>query len=298
MTYSYPLSNFRRSLHQMSETTKPTQLSSNSSYGYNILPGELRNLIRKEILVPGEVWIRPPPLCKGAKLDLLDKIWLWLVSLLDSLVTLIKFEDRLTLMMSKLTHLQGRLGKRPKSSRRIKRGPCTAYRFLASCKQARQEDSATFYSQNTFHLPPGPVANTEEWLQRLRPEDVALLDSMVLDFSLLDLEPRMLDIIYIKAVLKSFIPFRGPMPAILIDDIQNHLFGLWRAKLAFLERWQENNNGRTAKVSRHAMMHRAGWRSGRIIRRRLQRRGSQEVRHCLIQRDHVIISRSQYKMRP
>lgn len=278
----------------MSETTKPTQLSSNSSYGYNIIPGELRNLINKEILVPGEVWIRPPPLCKGAKLELLDKICLSLVSLLDILVTLVRFENRLILMMSKLTHLQGRRGRRPMSSRRVKRGPCTAYHFLATCKQARKEGSATFYSQNTFHLPPGPVANTEEWLQSLRPEDVAVLDLMGLDFSLLDLEPRMLDIIYIKAILESFIPFGGPMPAILIDDFQKHLFGFWRAKLAFLEQWQENS-GRTAKVSRHEM-HRAGWRIGRIIRRRLQRRGSQGIRHCLIQRDHVIISRLQYKM--
>lgn len=281
----------------MSESTKSDQPSANSSCGYHSLPGELRSLIYKQVLVPGHVWIRPPPLSKKATLHTSDKICLWLAFLLDVFAT---YLYRLIRKISASKLFAGWLephvsiGTQPLSYP-VKKKPCTAYQLLATCKQARDEGSAMFYSQNRFHLPPGPVEISHTWLESLRTKDQALLNLIVLDLSFLDLEPHIVDIIYIKAILKSLLPFSRPMPEIWISGITNHLIALWTTKAVFLERWQANN-GRIGTESRYEVL-RAGWRVGAAIPSRLRCECLQDTRQMLRQREHRVIGRVEYKMR-
>ena len=64
-----------------------------------------------------------------------------------------------------------------------------AANFLATCRQAYEEGHVMFYTQNTFHLPPGSLGETKEVLAEIKPEHIAMMRSVTLGLTLLDLTP-------------------------------------------------------------------------------------------------------------
>lgn len=59
--------------------------------------------------------------------------------------------------------------------------------LLASNRQAYTEGCGIFYSENTFHIPPGPIACTERVLEQYQPQHLALIRRLTLHVGLHDL---------------------------------------------------------------------------------------------------------------
>lgn len=110
------------------------------------------------------------------------------------------------------------------------------FQLLAACKQTQAEGQRLYYEENTFHLPPGPVEHTEEWLVSLRPEHRDMIKSVCFVPSFNDLTPAIL------LESEQFGKFNGRkynMPehqieAIIVGRALNRLELLWRDKMAFL----------------------------------------------------------------
>jgi len=66
------------------------------------------------------------------------------------------------------------------------------HQLLSACKQTQEEGHRLFYETNTFHLPPGPVEHTQEWLNKLSSEHKKMINSVSITLSSADLTPGML----------------------------------------------------------------------------------------------------------
>ncbi|MCJ1226689.1 hypothetical protein MMC12_003342 [Toensbergia leucococca] len=64
--------------------------------------------------------------------------------------------------------------------------------ILATNHATHNDAAAIFYAGNSFHLPPGPLEKTLQYLDNLTPEHIFLLRSLTLTFSLADLTPASL----------------------------------------------------------------------------------------------------------
>ncbi len=58
--------------------------------------------------------------------------------------------------------------------------------FLVTCRQAYEEGHAMFYSLNIFFLVPGSLKHTTQYLEILRPENKALINTLSIQFTLDD----------------------------------------------------------------------------------------------------------------
>ena len=61
------------------------------------------------------------------------------------------------------------------------------FHFLQTCKQAYNEGHYMFYAMNIFHLPPGPINNTDAWYTTLRPEHRKMIKTIWIDLDPVDL---------------------------------------------------------------------------------------------------------------
>ena len=59
--------------------------------------------------------------------------------------------------------------------------------FIATCRQAHKEGGPIFYSNNAFHVPPGPVEDMMSWMDDLRSVNLTFIPTIVLKLSLTDL---------------------------------------------------------------------------------------------------------------
>ncbi|KAL8715401.1 MAG: hypothetical protein Q9220_000734 [cf. Caloplaca sp. 1 TL-2023] len=112
--------------------------------------------------------------------------------------------------------------------------------FLSTCRTAYVEGHPMFYSQNTFHIPHGPLSITQSYFDRLHPEHKRLIRRIVLDMNLLDLTVEAFDEIEAQLRLKSVANGKLP-PDKSIDDwvapAAYSIISTWRSKLAWLRDW-------------------------------------------------------------
>ncbi|KAL8950968.1 MAG: hypothetical protein Q9222_003029 [Ikaeria aurantiellina] len=112
--------------------------------------------------------------------------------------------------------------------------------ILSTCRTAYEEGHHMFYSQNTFHIPHGPLSITKSYFDRLRPEHKRLIRRIVLDMNLLDLTVEAFD--NIETQLRSKNVAHGKLPHDKsVDDwvapVAYSIISTWRSKLAWLRSW-------------------------------------------------------------
>ena len=124
------------------------------------------------------------------------------------------------------------------------------YQLLAACKQTHLEGQRQFYESNTFHLPPGPLAGTLQWLNNLRSEHRRMIKKVSVSFSYTDLLPAVLDAIDRRRMANP-----GNRSRRIENDVVKYLNNrVWQPKLGFLRKWKlldsaqiecyENESGR------------------------------------------------------
>ena len=64
---------------------------------------------------------------------------------------------------------------------------------LATCRQLYQEGHVPFYSQNVFHLAPGPLSASWDYIKRLDSRHQDLINKVSVDLSIMDLTPAVLE---------------------------------------------------------------------------------------------------------
>ena len=116
-----------------------------------------------------------------------------------------------------------------------------AVNFLATCQQAYKEGHKMYYSENTFHMPPGSLEEMTLLLNNIRPECLAMMKHVELNFSLLDLTPSVLKEVEANlAKTGDKVPYdrqwqtwRLPIPknAIYLKLLKDSLRCLWDGKL-------------------------------------------------------------------
>ncbi len=144
-------------------------------FRYFDLPGEIRNNIMRHVLSPGDVhpWMRARPIPQrqsrpSAICKALTTVLCWLVMSLAMYLTIVRREPK------------------PPPILRAKR---PGFQLLATCGQAYLEGHILFYSDNVFHIPPGPVNTLLVWRKGLQPQHRAMIKSVCLNLTIADLTP-------------------------------------------------------------------------------------------------------------
>ena len=114
------------------------------------------------------------------------------------------------------------------------RSPVSRPRFqvLATCRQLYQEGHVLFYSQNVFHLAPGPISASWDYIRRLDSRHQDLITKVSVDISVMDLTPPVLE-----GIQAAFYEDHGQSIAHAEDNmvylyIRDTLGGLWAEKIA------------------------------------------------------------------
>ena len=242
----------------------PTKPSSNRIGSYFSLPGELRNQVMEELLVPGDVWVSQPPqlgIALVGHVDLavllltiyvlcgicmlgeaymscrqppthLRRFVFWGFFLCVSYLCVIYYWYR---TRSKFFSYRYDFSLKRKKAGKNNSVNSDGYQFLAASKQVSEEGRSIFYSQNVFHLPPGPLSNTQDWFDGLREDHRKTMGTLVCDFSLLDLEPYIVHAAYFIAYLLKKTCRRGSNLTYLWRvEIMNYLWETWLYKVYFI----------------------------------------------------------------
>jgi len=111
------------------------------------------------------------------------------------------------------------------------------YQLLAACEQTQEEGERLFYEKNTFHLPPGQLKHTLDWLYELQPWHEIMIKSVCITLSSADLTPSILT--KIDKVRKEEMSEPGfSEERFLRRIIYDFLNEIWAEKLRFLARWR------------------------------------------------------------
>ena len=116
--------------------------------------------------------------------------------------------------------------------------------LLAASSQTYQESCWSYWSQNTFYLPRGPVQHTQLFWDFVTPEHKALVRSIGIRFSLADLTPAVVD--FIEHDARVWAQRDGHTINTLEDvpDIywRHHIRGnirhSWENKLHWISKWE------------------------------------------------------------
>ena len=111
--------------------------------------------------------------------------------------------------------------------------------FLATCKQADREGRHTFFGDNIFHLPSGPVEDLSAWMDNLQPTDKSLIPTMVLKISLSDLalEEYMSVLGAAHACIETLNLHHDTCHCNWNYVIASHTALIWKKKLNLLMEW-------------------------------------------------------------
>ncbi|KAI4137755.1 MAG: hypothetical protein L6R39_007115 [Caloplaca ligustica] len=112
--------------------------------------------------------------------------------------------------------------------------------FLSVCHTAYKEGHPIFYSQNTFHLPHGPLSNTRDYFDDVKPEHRELIRKMILNISIHDLTLEAMDNIEDQLRAKDVANGRLPRDDSVEDwvpAIAYNIISTWRSKLAWIREW-------------------------------------------------------------
>jgi len=116
-------------------------------------------------------------------------------------------------------------------------GKHSQHALLQTCKQAYKEGHRTFYSDNTFHLPPGPIERTIEWMASLQSEHQAMINRLVIDFTLRDYISKSEERLRFTEPRDDPEGLSSTAEYNWVDGILTHLHELWRMKLEYLTSW-------------------------------------------------------------
>ncbi len=138
-------------------------------FRYFDLLGEIRNNIMRDV----HPWMRARPVLQRQSRP--STIWKALSTFLCWLV------------MSLATYLM--IVRREPKPRPILRAKWPGFQSLATCRQAYLEGHIIFYSDNAFHITPGPVNTLLAWRKGLQPQHRATIKSVCLNLTIADLTP-------------------------------------------------------------------------------------------------------------
>lgn len=168
--------------------------------GYLSLPGELRNHIMSLILLPGKIYLPaspfalqdnymiPPPVDRFGDfihaMAFLGQSYRQLASSSKDHVR----THRCFLSFAIWDEIHyASLAPKANNSIVAPREPFPAFQFLAASRQTHYEGQAMFWNQNTFYLPRGPLPHAQFFFGNVLPQHKALISSIGIQFSLLDL---------------------------------------------------------------------------------------------------------------
>lgn len=162
-----------------------------NTISYFDLPGEVRNQIIAEIFVPGHVYVRSEApngwswkhhCVSDTVLDILALIYTFVAVLVMKLRLLHLPADHFEMFSPECI---------PKGKTRAP-AKHPAYQLLATCRQSHLEGHHIFYSENIFHIPPGPLEEAIGWEQNLQDKHRVLIRRVYMDLNLSDLTPKVL----------------------------------------------------------------------------------------------------------
>lgn len=189
--------------HGSQKTQKPKKTK--YEVGYLSLPGELRNKIMSLILLPGNIYlpasryalqdryILPRPVDMFGDFDhdvaFYGHSYRGLYGGSENHVQ----THRCFLIFATCDELHySCLAPKAIQSMLAPREPLPAFQLLAASRQIRDESQAMFWSRNTFYLPRGPLAHTQFYFGNVLLQHKALISSIGIQFSLLDLTEEVL----------------------------------------------------------------------------------------------------------
>ena len=112
--------------------------------------------------------------------------------------------------------------------------------LLATSKDMYARGHTILYTQNRFHIAPGPIIVSSSYFTLLQPQHLQLIRSLVVTFSIADLTPEgFLRMHYYIAAYTQRIPTysRDEQIALWTDCSMRALHSIWREKLSWLRKW-------------------------------------------------------------
>ncbi|KAL9065377.1 MAG: hypothetical protein Q9161_008280 [Pseudevernia consocians] len=211
-----------------------------STFPFYALPPEIRNDIIRYVLVPGSIYLESLSGRWGLRNPYLESNYRRLTATLQTNVN------------QKILHCTRRIDKRlvdfphPRFHK-IGGSPSTqqpGIQILATSKELYAHGHLLFYTQNHFHLAPGPITISSHYFYRLQPQHRSLIRSFVLTFSVADLTPEGFQYVHHLASRYqeshshaiSSLP-RDEQIATWITASVHALDMIWRQKLAWLKTW-------------------------------------------------------------
>ncbi len=132
--------------------------ASRNRFRYFALPAEIRNQIMEYVLIPGDVYIRPAKRTSHTQQPKKSPFS--------------RLKRGVNAIVSLSRHLSGQFQRLVTDDVRLK-GQFTIHYM--------------FYAMNTFHWPPGPVSNSDDWYANLQPEHRKMIKTICIDLDLVDL---------------------------------------------------------------------------------------------------------------
>ena len=158
--------------------------TSRNQFRYFALPAEIRNQIMEYVLRPGDVYIRSAKRTSHAQQPE-NPPSSRLKRILSAMATLCR---QLSCQPQRLVPSDVHL----KEQFTVQQ---PGFNLLATCRQAYNDGHYMFYTMNTFHWPPVPSNDPNDWYTNLRPEHRKLIKTICIDLDLVDLMYGCMDIV-------------------------------------------------------------------------------------------------------
>lgn len=197
------------------------------SSGYFSLPAEIRNVIMRHVLVPGQIHIRPPPISTRIMQNLVKQSSA-LPQPIDTMRTMIA--DEVPGVSEPTNH--GPFYSLSQYKPAILEPGC---QFLATCRRAYTEGREWFYTLNTFYIPPGPLSHAVAYFNQLQPSNLALIRTICIRFTLEDVTSAHIKVIDHWMLTMGF-DSRTMASSLWRRHVMKAVGEVWNAKL----RWVRN----------------------------------------------------------